>query len=146
MVMAPNQASVAEIALPDRTVPILVDSQFCFSPDAIDVTVGETVAFVVTNNTAIPYEFLIGDEAVQTEHDRELAASTESMTDMDAKPFAIDIPAFSTVTLVYTFDETGDLIMGCHVPGHYAACMRGAISVRTAEARSEANQALVNLQ
>jgi Cu+-exporting ATPase len=138
MGMESNQVSAAEIALPDRTVPIHVDSQFRFSPDAIDVTQGETVAFVVTNDTAIPHEFVIGDEAVQAEHDREMADGTESMTDMGAKPFAVDVPAFSTVTLVYTFDDAGDLIMGCHVPGHYAAGMRGTISVQPADSMSEA--------
>ena len=42
---------------------------------------------------------------------------------------AVDAPAHSTVTLVYTFDKAGTTIVGCHVPGHYAAGMRGTITI-----------------
>ena len=132
MGMGSNRDTAAELALPDRTVPVQVTSDFRFVPGAMVVIEGETVAFVVTNDTGVEHEFVIGDEAVQAEHETEMADGTETMDEMDAKPFAIDVPAHSTVTLVYTFDTTGNLIMGCHVPGHYAAGMRGTITVQPA--------------
>jgi uncharacterized cupredoxin-like copper-binding protein len=132
MGMGSSDGSAAEMALPDRTIPVQVTSDFRFAPDAVTVPQGETVAFVVTNDTDVEHEFVIGDEAVQAEHETEMADGTESMTEMGDKPYAIDVPAHSTVTLVYTFDEAGELIMGCHVPGHYAAGMRGTITVQPA--------------
>jgi uncharacterized cupredoxin-like copper-binding protein len=29
----------------------------------------------------------------------------------------------------WTFEDPGDLIFGCHVPGHYAYGMRGTVTV-----------------
>ena len=134
MAMGASESGAVEMAVPDRTIPVQVTSDFRFAPDAVTVTQGETIAFVVTNDTDVEHEFVIGDEAVQAEHETEMADGTESMADMGDKPYAIDVPAHSTVTLVYTFDEEGDLIMGCHVPGHYAAGMRGTITVEPASA------------
>jgi len=45
-----------------------------FDPAQITVTEGETVAFVVTNTGQAPHEFVIGDEAVQQEHEAEMIA------------------------------------------------------------------------
>ena len=41
----------------------------------------------------------------------------------------IDVSAGQTVRLVYTFEQAGALEYGCHVAGHYAAGMRGTITV-----------------
>ena len=40
-------------------------------------------------------------------HEAEMAAGDEDMDAMGDKPYAVDIPAGETVTLVYTFDEAG---------------------------------------
>ena len=55
-----------------------------------------------------------------------------SGTPMQAEPNAVDVPAGTTVRLVYTFDQPGTLEYGCHVPGHYPAGMRGTITVTPA--------------
>jgi uncharacterized cupredoxin-like copper-binding protein len=130
MGMGSNQ-SASELAVPDRTEMITIGDQFQFSPDAVTVNKGDTVAFVITNNADVEHEFVIGDEKVQAQHEQQMAAGSESMNDMGATPYAVDIPAHSTATLVYTFDQTGNLIMGCHVPGHYAGGMRGTITVQS---------------
>ena len=44
-----NDAHAAALALPDRTIQIETTDQLRFSPDTINVTKGETVAFVITN-------------------------------------------------------------------------------------------------
>ncbi len=121
---------VSALAIPDRTVLVETTSQVRFSPDAISVVTGDTVAFVITNTSDAEHEFVIGDEKVQAEHDREMTLGTESMNAMETTPYAVDVPAHATVTLVYTFDHEGTLIIGCHVPGHYAAGMRETITVQ----------------
>jgi Cu+-exporting ATPase len=130
MGMAAPAAEAAVLAVPDRTVAIDATDNLRFSPDAVTVKEGETVAFVIRNTGAVPHEFVIGDETVQAEHEQEMAAGKdESMEAMGEKPYAVDVPPHETVTLVYTFDEPGRLLFGCHVPGHYAAGMKGTIVV-----------------
>jgi Cu+-exporting ATPase len=124
-----DSAAVAALAVPDRTIAVDASDRFLFSPDPIYVTKGETIAFVITNDGDLDHEFVIGDEAVQARHEAEMAAGDEDMDAMGDKPYAVDIPAGETVTLVYTFDEAGNLIAGCHVPGHYAAGMKATIVV-----------------
>jgi uncharacterized cupredoxin-like copper-binding protein len=48
---------------------------------------------------------------------------------ISSDPNAVDVPAGTTVRLVYTFDQPGTLEYGCHVAGHCAAGMRGLITV-----------------
>jgi len=75
---------------------------------------------------------VIGNEAVQEEHEDEMTeGEDEAMDEMGGRPYAVDVPPHATVTLVYTFDEPGSLIFGCHVAGHYAAGMRGVITVES---------------
>jgi len=44
---------------------------------------------------------------------------------------AVDVPAGGAARLVYTFDQPGTLEYGCHVAGHYAAGMRGTITINS---------------
>jgi P-type Cu+ transporter len=121
---------VAALAVPDQTVPISVGNNFSFTPNQVTVKQGDTIAFVITNDGQLPHEFVIGSEAVQQEHEEEmLAGEEESMDEMGDKPYAVDVPAGETVTLVYTFDEAGQLLYGCHVQGHYTAGMVGTITI-----------------
>ncbi len=124
-----DQTVVSELALPDRTIDITT-ANLQFSPNLIEVHEDETIAFVIRNDSALPHEFVIGTEEVQAEHEQEMAeGEEEAMSEMDERPYAVKVPAGETRTLVYTFEETGDLIFGCHVPGHYAAGMKGTITV-----------------
>jgi uncharacterized cupredoxin-like copper-binding protein len=113
---------------PDRTVTIQADDSLRFSPSAVTVRAGETVAFVVTNTGALPHEFVIGDEAVQAEHETEMKTGADAMEEM-GNPIAISIAPGETRTLIYRFDTPGTLIYGCHVPGHYGAGMKGVITI-----------------
>jgi uncharacterized cupredoxin-like copper-binding protein len=96
-----------------------------FEPEQVTVQAGETIRFVVENPTALEHEFVIGDEHEQEEH------AAEMMGDgmMHDDPNAIAVPAGETRDLVYTFGEAGELLIGCHVDGHYEAGMRGTIVI-----------------
>ncbi|HVC35414.1 MAG TPA: heavy metal translocating P-type ATPase [Chloroflexota bacterium] len=125
MSLGTNAASAAPIT---RTVAISATDQLRFVPDAVTVHVGDTVAFQITNAGALPHEFVVGDAAVQQEHEQEMASGGGTAM-ADESAFAVDVPAGQTARLVYTFDQPGTLYYGCHVPGHYAAGMRGTITV-----------------
>ena len=99
----------------------LRDSRFV--PDHFEVEAGTTVRFVVENRDPIDHEFLIGDAEVQRAHEE----GTEKHH--GAKPGEISIPALETRTTTYTFDEPGTLLIGCHLPTHYAYGMKGDITI-----------------
>jgi uncharacterized cupredoxin-like copper-binding protein len=96
-----------------------------FSPDAIAVAPGETVRFVVRNGDPIDHEFIIGDAAVQRAHEQ----GTEAYH--PPRPGDMTVPAGETRETIYTFPAAvnAGLILGCHLPGHYAYGMRAAITI-----------------
>lgn len=109
-----------------RTVPITA-TEFRFQPGTVNVKVGETIRFNITNGGKIQHEFVIGDLAEQMAHDKEMAAMPDMTMDDDAN--GVSIAAGKTATLIWTFTRAGNLQYACHIPGHYAAGMAGQLIV-----------------
>lgn len=117
----------AALALPacrtgaSRTVAIDVRYS-SFSTSVLEVDPGQTVRFVITNRDPIDHEFILGDWEVQRTHER--GEQTHH-----ARPGEVSVPAGTTVSTTYTFGEPGGLLFGCHLAGHWAYGMRGAVLV-----------------
>jgi uncharacterized cupredoxin-like copper-binding protein len=94
-----------------------------FNPQAFEFEAGTTVTFVVDNADPIDHEFILGDEGVQLAHER----GTEAYH--PPRPGEMTVPAGATATTTYTFTQPGELIIGCHLPGHYAYGMRAVVRV-----------------
>lgn len=109
-----------------RTIKVTANDQLRFQPASVSVMGGETVAFTVTNTGKVAHEFVIGDQAFQDEHEKEMAGQTMPMAD-DAD--GIGLPAGATKTLTYTFKQPGTLLYACHTAGHYQAGMKGTITI-----------------
>lgn len=107
----------------DGTVRITIHySQF--EPAELAVEPGETVRFVIVNTDPIDHEFILGDERVQLVHENGTEAHHAP------RPGEVSVPAGETVVITYTFPETqGELIFGCHLPGHYDFGMRGNVTI-----------------
>lgn len=116
---APGQASAAT-----RTIEVTTRDPYRFEPAALEVESGETVTFVVTNEGEQEHEFVLGDLAYQESHAEEMAAGG-----MHHEGNAVTVAPGATEELTWTFPEEGEVLYGCHVAGHYAAGMVGAISV-----------------
>lgn len=84
---------------------------------------GETVTFVLRNRDPIDHEFILGDEQLQLEHE----SGTEPYH--DTIPTEVTVPALTTVRTTVVMPSSGPLIVGCHLPGHYAYGMRSDITV-----------------
>lgn len=118
-----SAACAAAAASDVRTVEIQIRFSR-FVPSTIQVAPGETVRFVVHNADPIDHEFLVGDETVQLVHE----LGTEAHH--PPKPGEMSAPAGSTRETTFTFPGTpGELVFGCHLPGHYAFGMRGAVLI-----------------
>ena len=94
-----------------------------FHPSTFSFDAGTTVTFVVANVDPIDHEFILGDRAVQIAHER----GTEAYH--PPRPGEMTVPAGETLSTTYTFTQPGDLIIGCHLPGHYAYGMRAVVHV-----------------
>ena len=96
-----------------------------YGPNALAVATGQTVRFVFRNDGTVVHEALIGDAALQTQHD---ASGNMGGMSHDGLP-VIDVAPGATGELVYTFTRPGTILIGCHQPGHYALGMRAVITV-----------------
>lgn len=118
----------ADPADADRVIEIDATDAFTFEPDQVEVAVGETVTFRVVNVGNLPHDFTIGDAATQDDHEAEMAEMP--MGDPDGHDAnAMTILAGETAEMTWTFTEAGTILMGCHIPGHYDAGMRGKIAI-----------------
>ncbi len=107
----------------ERTVVIDIEHS-AFSPQRLEFQQGETVRFIVKNGDPIDHELIIGNEQVQEIHED----GTERHH--GEKDGEVSIPAGGEAETTYTFEESGRLIFGCHLPGHYDYGMRGEIRVQ----------------
>jgi uncharacterized cupredoxin-like copper-binding protein len=107
----------------DGTVEITIHYSR-FDPETIAARPGERVRLVIRNTDPIDHEFILGDDRVQIAHEEGTEAHHPP------RPGEVSIPAGSTVVTTYTFPETpGELIFGCHLPGHYDFGMRGTVTI-----------------
>ena len=114
----------------DRTVTIVMTDNR-FQPDKLEVKLGETIRFVLTNTSSLDHDFTLGDASIQKVHRAEMAEMAEEGGAMhhakDAN--AVFVKAGQTGELTWKFIRAGRLEFDCNVPGHYEAGMAGTISV-----------------
>ena len=107
----------------DGTVDVTIHHS-TFDPGSIAVRPGERVRFVIRNTDPIDHEFIVGDGEVQRAHEEGTEAHHLP------RPGEVSIPAGATVVTTYTFPTgPGELIFGCHLPGHYDFGMRGTVTI-----------------
>ncbi|HZN14937.1 MAG TPA: plastocyanin/azurin family copper-binding protein [Acidimicrobiales bacterium] len=110
------------VATPERTVDIEM-RDIAFAPDAVSVPRGATVRFRFHNVGRLTHDAFLGDAAAQKNHERDMGHGGHDMGDaVTVKPGASD-------DLVHRFDKAGELVIGCHEPGHYGAGMRLTVTV-----------------
>lgn len=121
----------AEPADADRVVDVetVEEGGFHYDPDSIDLRVGVTVTFRVHNVGEAEHEFVLGDQAMQDMHEAEMQAMASDSPMMHDEPNAISVKPGEIVELTWTFTTPTRLVYGCHLPGHYAAGMRGELTV-----------------
>ena len=111
-----------------RVIEITANDDFTFSPESVSVTEGETVTFQVTNAGAIPHDFVLGDSEMQDEHEAEMAEMGDDMA-MHDEPNAFVLEPGETMEMTWHMTESGEIIFGCHQPGHYVAGMLGTVAI-----------------
>jgi uncharacterized cupredoxin-like copper-binding protein len=109
-----------------RTVTLTMDDKMRFTPDTLSFKEGETVRFIVKNQGKLLHEMVIGTRAELDAH----AALMEKFPKMvHDEPYMAHVDPGKQGGLVWTFNRPGDFEFACLVAGHFAAGMKGRISV-----------------
>jgi uncharacterized cupredoxin-like copper-binding protein len=95
-----------------------------FVPDSFSAASGTAVRIAVHNTDPIDHEFIVGDQATQDRHERGVDERHDGSV-----PGEISVAAGAVVVTTYRYDHSGQLLYGCHLPGHWAYGMRGTIAV-----------------
>ena len=109
----------------NRTIEIEM-RDIAFAPTAVDVRAGEKVRFVFTNRGGITHDAFIGDAAAQEQHEREMR---EGHGEHGTGSNAVTLAPGKKGQITYAFDRPGQLLIGCHQPGHWTGGMRAAITI-----------------
>ncbi len=114
----------------DRVVELTMGGMR-FIPDKLDVKVGETITFVVTNPNDIPHELFIGDAADQAAHRAaHMAMPSAGQATVPHMGYGIYLDAHGTGMVTYHFTQVGEILLGCHLPGHWEAGMKATVTVK----------------
>ena len=111
----------------ERVVEVSMD-EFSYSPASLSVRAGETVRFEFRNDGKTLHEAVIGDAAVQDAHEQGMRDGA-SGGHGEHGAVAVDVEPGATASLVHRFDHAGEVLIGCHEPGHYGAGMLATIAV-----------------
>ena len=125
--MAGGVAQPADVQDATRVVEVQTLDELAFDPAVIEVAVGDTIAFEVTNTGAVAHEFMLASEAMQDQHGDEMTGADHVMADM---PHAVSLAPGETKTIAMRFLNEGELEYGCHVSGHYEGGMVGTVVAR----------------
>lgn len=112
----------------DRTITIQALDELAFDPPTVEVSAGEVITFEVENAGVLPHDFTLGDEEVQEEHAEEIAEMDGEEME-HAEPNTMTVPAGETSSLTWKFADAGEILYGCHQPGHYDAGMVGTLTI-----------------
>lgn len=103
----------------DRTVDATLRDDMSIHLSESRFRVGETVRFEVTNDGSIAHEFYLGDADAQQSHADEMADMGMAHDESNG----VSVEPGTTETLEFTFEGEGEILAGCHEPGHYEAGM-----------------------
>lgn len=95
-----------------------------FLTRSVTVDSGTEVTFVIVNDDPIDHEFILGDHLVHAEHEE----GTQRRHHGDV-PGEVSVPAGETRTTTFRFEEEGELMYACHLPGHFDYGMQGTVTV-----------------
>jgi len=112
-----------------RDIEVTIDG-YHFVPDHFTVSRGESVRFVVTNPDDIAHELYIGTVAEQAARRETGVAAPSDLGSVTHFGYGIYVPAFAEGEFDYVFSGDDDLLIGCHLPGHWEAGMVATIDVQ----------------
>lgn len=118
-----------DAAAVERTIDVRMLDAMRFSPDRVDVRLGETLRFRVANTGKVMHEFVIGTPAENAAHAQLMMKFPDMQHD---EPYMAHVPPGKTGEIVWTFNRPGRFEFACLIAGHYQAGMVGHLEVKPA--------------
>ena len=110
-----------------KKVAIELNDQFRFSPEVIQVAVGETLQLDFKNTGQMRHEWVLGTPFELSEH-MELMRRFPNME--HDEPHMVHVDPGQKQQLVWQFNRKGEFAYACLLPGHFEAGMRGTVEVQ----------------
>ncbi|PHQ27339.1 copper-binding protein [Marinobacter guineae] len=130
-----------------RTIQVDMRDNY-YEPEAIEVTRGETVRFVIENKGNLVHEFNIGTPDMHAAHQDEMKMMVnhgviqggklnEDMMSMDMgnghsmkhdDPNSVLLEPGQKKEIVWTFSTATNMEFACNIPGHYQSGMYGDVN------------------
>lgn len=111
-----------------RVVEITIDG-YHFVPDQFSVRQGETVRFEVSNPDRIGHELFIGTIAEQADRRAAMPTAPAEAEGGTRFGYGLYLPSLERGSFEYHFSSEDDLLIGCHLPGHWEEGMVATIEV-----------------
>jgi uncharacterized cupredoxin-like copper-binding protein len=111
-----------------RTVVVRMTDAMRFTPDFIEVRLGQTLRLDLRNDGRMLHEMVIGTAQELREH-AELMKKFPNME--HDEPWMAHVAPGQRGRIVWTFNRPGEFEFACLIAGHYEAGMRGRILVRS---------------
>ena len=109
-----------------RTINVGMSDKMRFVPERLDIKLGETIRFTVSNGGKVMHEFVLGTKKELDEH----AALMKKFPDMEHdEPYMAHVAPGTKGEIVWMFNRAGEFDFACLLPGHYEAGMLGKIRV-----------------
>jgi uncharacterized cupredoxin-like copper-binding protein len=112
----------------DRSIEIRMTDHMRFTPDKLQVRLGETIRFVHRNDGQMLHEFVLG---TRSELDAHAALMVKFPGMQHDEPYMAHVAPGQVGEIVWTFNRAGEFDFACLIAGHYQAGMVGQISVVT---------------
>ena len=109
-----------------RTIEVSMKDTMRFTPELVDIKVGETIRFVAKNDGQILHEFVLGTTETNDSH-AEMMLKYPGME--HDEPYMTHVDPKETGEIIWTFNRAGKFDFACLIAGHYQAGMRGDIVV-----------------
>lgn len=110
-----------------RTIEVRMTDNMRFTPDKIQVKLGETVRLVAVNAGKVLHEIVIGSPAELKEHAEMMKKHPGMEHD---EPYMAHVDPGKKGDIVWTFNRAGTFEFACLIPGHFEAGMIGRITVQ----------------
>ena len=113
-----DDAATIEFEDVELTIDIEM-SEFAYDCELPDIPVDTVVALRFINVGTIEHEAVVGDHTAQSNAAQEMAEmQIDDQMHGHGAP-AITLQPDESVELIVMFDEPGEQIIGCHIPGHW---------------------------
>jgi len=114
-----------------RTIEVIMNEEYRFVPEVIEVRKGQTVRILVKNTDGTLHEMVLGTAHHLAEH----AKLMKRFPNMEhASPYMAHADEGQTAEMIWKFTKAGKFEFGCLIPGHFEAGMKGVLIVEDDEA------------